>query len=287
MTPNELPTFEAQWWPVQMETVPGSNERLTVAVVVRARTGQATVRQTISPPTLAAMFGTAGKGMCLVVGETVLELDRQLKNMVPVQQLELPFGNIDLGPERDCLARDLNETFDIAMRLSSGFSMSLFGAKNTEQGDGEAREAFAEWAEKVRLQVLATEWQDKMIASFNLAITLSSKRKLRVGFMHDGYVAQFGVLRPGRSIGADVRALKLRLFDLDSLRRDQLLVLRKAELLVGYQAAGDAFTKRQRESLNDAWAFVAHEAKQRNVVTVQCTDAEAAARHLHESLLAA
>lgn len=121
----------------------------------------------------------------------------------------------------------------------------------------------------------------------NWLATLSSKRKLRVGFMHDGYVAQFGVLRPGRSIGADVRALKLRLFDLDSLRRDQLLVLRKAELLVGYQAAGDAFTKRQRESLNDAWAFVAHEAKQRNVVTVQCTDAEAAARHLHESLLAA
>jgi len=287
MTPNELPTFEAQWWPVQMETVPGSNERLTVAVVVRARTGQATVRQTISPPTLSAMFGSAGKGMCLVVGETVLELDRQLKNMVPVQQLELPFGSTGLGPERDCLARDLNETFDIAMRLSSGFSMSLFGAKKAEEGDGEARKAFAEWAEKVRLQVMATEWQDKMIASFNLPITLSSKKKLRVGFMHDGYVAQFGVLRPGRSITADVRALKLRLFDLDSLRRDQLLVFRKAELLVGYQPAGDTFTRRQRETLNDSWAFVEHEAKQRDVITVRCADAEAAARHLHESLLAA
>lgn len=287
MTPHELPTFESRWWPVQLETVPGSNERLTVAVVVEARSGQATVRQAIAPPTLTAIFGTAGKGMSLIVGETVLELDRQIKNMVAIDQLELPFGNIHVGPARDCLARDLNETFEIAMRLSSGFSVSAFGTRVAEKGDSEARRAFEEWAEKVRLQVVAAEWQDRLATSFNLPVVLSSKKKLRIGFMQGGYVAQFGVLRPGRSISADVRALKLKLFDLDTLRRDQVLSFRQAELLIGFQSAGDAFTSRQREALNDSWAFVEHEAKERNVRAIRCNDAEAAARHLHERVLAA
>lgn len=287
MTPSELPTFEAHWWPVQLETVPGSGERLTIAVIVKARDGQTTVRQTIQPPTLAAMFGTAGRGMNLIVGDTVLKIDEQLRNMVPIELLELPFGGMHLGPERDVVARDVNEAFDVAMRMGSGFAISNFGARVREAGDKEARKAFDEWAEKVRLQVMATEWQDRMTNAFNLPITLSTRKKLRVGFLQDGYMAQFGVLRPGKAIAADVRALKLKLFDVDSLRRDQLLHFRRAELLVGYQDAGDAFTRRQRESLNESWAYVEYEAKQRDVITVRCRDAETAARHLHQTLIAA
>jgi hypothetical protein len=289
MTPHELPTFEAQWWPVQLETVPGSGERLTAAVVVRASGGQMAVRQAISPSTLQTIFGSAGKGMCLIVGETVLEIDRQIKSMVPANLLELPFGNMALGNARDCLARDLNEVFDIAMRLSTAFSMSMFGTaiNASDRTNVEARKAFEEWAEKVRLQVIAAEWQDQFLQSFNVAVSLSSTRKLRLGFMHNGYVAQFGVLRPGRSITADVRALKVKLFDLDSVRRDQLFAFTRAELLIGYQAPGDAYTRRQQETLRDSWDFVEHEAKGRNVKTVRCVDAATAARHLHASALAA
>lgn len=287
MTPTDLPTFEAQWWPVQLETVPGSGECLTIAIIVQARTGQTAVRQAILPHTLISMFGTAGKGMILIVGDTVLHIDRQLRDMVPLEMLELPFGGLRVGPRRDVLARDINEVFDIAMRLGSGFALSNFGVRVAEAGDKEARKAFDEWAEKVRLQVMATEWQDRMRNAFNLHITLSTRKKLRVGFLQDGYVAQFGVLRPGKSIAADVRALKVKLFDIDSLRRDQVLHLRQAELLIGYQTAGDAFTRRQRESLNESWAYVEYEARQRDVVTVRCQNAEMAARHLHDALIAA
>jgi hypothetical protein len=90
-----------------LETVPGSGEALTVAVIVRASSGQATVRQAIQPAMLASLFGSAGKGMLLIVGQTVLEIRRQLDEAVPVSQLELPFGGMALGHERDCVARDL------------------------------------------------------------------------------------------------------------------------------------------------------------------------------------
>lgn len=289
MTPHELPTFEAQWWPVQLETVPGSGERLTVAIIVQSVGGQMAVRQAIAPATLNTIFGTAGKGIGLIVGETVLDIDRQIKSMVSLELMELPFGNIELGSVRDCLARDVNEVFDIAMRMSTAFSMSMFGAaiNDAENVNREARRAFEEWAEKVRLQVVAAEWKEHFLQSFNVAISLGSTRKLRLGFLHNGYVAQFGVLRPGKSVTADVRALKLKLFDLDTFRRNQLLPFRKAELLIGYQATNDAYTRRQQEALRDSWTFVEHEAKGRNVTTIRCMDATTAAIHLHESAMAA
>lgn len=286
---QELPTFEAQWWPVQLETVPGSGERLTVAIVVRATNGPMAVRQAIPPATLQTIFGSAGKGICLMVGETVLELDRQIKDMVPADLLELPFGNMALGSAHDCLARDLNEVFDIAMRLSTAFSTSMFGAniKASDSASVEARKAFEEWAEKVRLQVTAAQWQAPFVQGFNVPVLLNSTRKLRLGFIHNHYVAQFGVLRPGRSITADVKALKVKLFDLDTVRREQLFTFKRAELLIGYQVPGDAYTRRQQDALQDSWAFIEHEAKGRNVTTVRCADAATAAMHLHDSALAA
>lgn len=282
MIPNELPTFEAQWWPVQLETVPGSGERFTVAVIVRGKAGQATVRQAIAPSTLHSIFSEAGKGMQLIVGHTVLDLRQQLEMQVPVEALEIPFGNTEIGSARDCLARDLNEVFDIAMRLSTAFSLSAFGVRTSEKADQEARRAFAEWAEKVRLQVVSAEWQDALKDAFNIPIKVSSRKKLRIGFQYGSYVAQFGVLRAGRSVTADVRAIKLKLFDLDTLRREQLLPFRRAEIVVGVQPESDVYTKRQLEALAESWRYVEQEARARQVKAIQCVSAVEAAQHLYE-----
>lgn len=279
MKPAELPTFEAQWWPVMLETVPGSGEALTVAVVVRASSGQASVRQAIPPALLSSMFGTSGKGMVLIVGQTVLEIRRQLEEAIAVEQLELPFGGMRLGSSRDCVARDLNEVFGIGMRLSSAFAISGFGAA-LETADIEARKAFEEWAEKVQLGVLVAAHIDALKNAFNVTVPLTHKKKTRLGFVYGEYVAQFGVLRPGRTISSDVRALKLKLFDLDVLRRERALQFKKAEILIGYQEPGDAYTSRQHESLNESWEFVAAEARARSVEAKRFDTAQHAADYL-------
>lgn len=283
----DIPTFEAQWCPVQIETAPGSGESLTVAIIVRGRTGQTSVRQAIPPATIQTIFGQAGKGMQFLIGQTVLSLHRQIENQVEVSQLEMPFGNSNIGPVRDCLARDLNEVFDIAMRLSSAFSLSMFGVQFDEKTDHEARRAFAEWAEKVRLQVLTAEWQEALKFSFNIPLKVSSRKKVNLGFQYGSYVAQFGVLRPGRSVSADVRALKLKLFDFDTLRREQLLPIRKAEILVGYQSPADTYPARQVETLAESWHYIESEAKARDVRAVRCINAVEAANHLYEMAKAA
>ena len=283
---TELPTFEANWWPVMLETVPGSGESLTVAVVVRATSGQAFVRQAIPPADLSAMFGSAGKGMALIVGQTVLEIRRQLDEAITVERVDFPFGGIALGSARDCVARDLNEVFGISMRLSSAFAISGFGASR-EVADNEARIAFEEWAEKVQVGVLVAAHLDDLKSSFNVAMALTSTKKTRLGFVYGDYVAQFGVLRPGRSVSSDVRALKLKLFDLDVLRRERALLFKKAEILVGYQEPGDAYTSRQHESLLESWEFVAAEARARNVEPFRFDSAQSASAHIARCAIAA
>lgn len=279
MTPSELPTFEAQWWPVMLETVNGSGEALCVAVIVRARSGQASVRQAIPPATLASLFGSAGKGMVFLVGQTVLDLKRQLDLLTSVENLELAFGGFRFGTPRDCVARDANEVFDIAMRLSTAFSMSTFGAA-APSPDEEARRAFDEWAGKVRDELLAAERKDSLSSAFNVPVPVSTKKKLRVGFVYGDYVAQFGVLRIGRSMSADQRALKLKLFDLEVLRRERALAFQRAELIVGVENLGDSYPSRQREALAETWDFITHEAKERGVTPMRYANAHDAGEHL-------
>ncbi|MBN9411934.1 MAG: hypothetical protein J0H69_22545 [Burkholderiales bacterium] len=285
MNAADLPAFEAQWWPVRLEMVPGSGEALTIAVIVRAASGQASIRQAIPPSTLSNLFGTSGKGMVLVVGHTVLEVRKQLDAAVSVEQVELPFGGVTLGAPRDCIARDLNEIFGIALRLSSAFAIPEFGAA-AETPESEARRAFDEWADKVQVGVMVAAHLDSLRNAFNVQFPLAHRKKTRVGFVYGGYVAQFGVLRPGKSVSADVRALKLKLFDLDVLRRERALQFNKAEILVGYQDAGDNYTSRQRESLRESWEFVAAEARARSVRARRFDTAQSAAAYLAEQAIA-
>lgn len=280
MLPIELPTFEALWWPVMLETIPGSGEQLTVAHVVRAASGQSQVRQAIASSTISTLFGTAGKGMGLVIGNTVVSLQKQLDNGVPVSELQPPFGGVAIGAARDCVAHDLNEVFEVAARLGGAFSASQFGAP--ERPSAETQRAFDEWAERVREQLLATVDNHRFAAAFNVPVNFIQRKRARVGFMLGDYAANFGVLRPGRKSSTDARALKVKIFDLEVIRRLQGLVVHRAELIVGCPdwSGNTVFSRREADGLRSSWEFIASEARQRHITAVRCLGVIEAAHHL-------
>lgn len=282
MLPIELPTFEALWWPVMLETVSGSGERLTVAHVVRAASGQSQVRQAIPPSTVSTLFGSAGKGMSLVIGNTVAAFQKQLDSGIPVDELQAPFGGVALGDPRDCLAHDLNEVFEVAARLGGAFSASQFG--RTERPSAETQRAFDEWAERVREQLLATMENQRFAASFNVPVSFIERKRARVGFLFGDYAANFGVLRPGRKSSTDARALKVKIFDLEVLRRQQGLTVQRTELIVGCPdwSGNTVFSQREAEGLRASWEFIESEARQRRIKAVRCLGVMDAAEHLRE-----
>jgi hypothetical protein len=286
MLPVDLPTFSATWWPLQMETIPGSGELITVAVVAQASSGQAKVRQSIAPVLLSTLFGqTSGKGMQMMVGTTVLSIQKQLDEGVSVKDLELPFGGFAFAHGRDGVARDFSEIFDIAVRLSAAFGFSAFGARK-EVPDASKR-AFEDWADKVRMDLLARELPQPIIPDeFNVRIKLARKH-VKFGFLRSGYAVNFGVLRPGQTSG-DSRSLKVKVFDLEALRRDQILPIDNAEVMLGCppETALATFSNRELETFHASLAFLDDEAKARKVRLVRCSSPGEAAQHIRDRLAA-
>lgn len=276
MIPVELPTFEATWWPLLMETVPGSGERLTVAVMVRAASGQAQVRQVIDPAAINALFGPAGKGLQGMITSVVVGLQQQLDAGVPTADLVPAFGGFEFEHGRDGVARDLNEVFDVAVALSAAFGQSAFGRH--QEVEGSSKEAFNDWADRVQAELVAHDarmaWQAE---HFQVSVKLANKR-VRFGLVRGAYAANLGVLRPGHTSG-DGRSLKAKVFDLEALRRDLTLPVQEVDLLVGcppHQALA-AFSRREVDSYYQSLEFIEAEARARQVAFHRCDDPAAAA----------
>ncbi len=280
--PVELPDFQATWWPVHMETIPGSGEAISIAAIVRAHSGQAQIRQSISPVVLAGLFDSAGKDIVSIVGMTVVDLQNQLDTGVPVERLDMPFGGFNIGFSRECVARDINEVFDIAVRFSSIFGQSNFGVKTDVTKN--SRQAFDDWAEQIRSGLLGVrlgkERPELCQEEFNVRVKLNNKY-VKIGFLRRSYAANFGVMRPG-NISGDTRSLKVKVFDLEAVRRDQLYPLDCAEVLIGCPSMTDIgyMPRRDRESFAASLEFLESEAKARSVLLVRFSSASEAVEHL-------
>jgi hypothetical protein len=225
------------------------------------------------------MFGQAGSGMKVVVVQTCMALQKQLDSGVVVERLAMPFGGAALGGPRDCVANDLNEVFEVAFRLGGAFGISGFGS--VEKPSEETRRAFDEWADKVRLELLSLVSAKDLSDAFNVPVQLVGRRG-RIGFVRDSYAANFGVLRPGRPASSDVRALKVKIFDLEALKHSSPLLNRRTEVLVGYPEipASGPFSRRELDVQRESWEFIDYEARQRGVRALRYAMARDAAMHL-------
>jgi hypothetical protein len=289
MIPTELPNFQATWWPLRMETIPGSGEAITVATIVRAASGQAQVRQSIAPAVLTGLFGQAGRGVASMVGSTVLDIQEQLNSGCSVESLDMPFGGFFLGSLRDCVARDINEVFDVAVKFSAAFGQSNYGVRR-EAADPSKR-AFEDWADKIRADLLSLELKRITLMAqpeeFNVRIKLSNKA-VKIGFLRGSYAVNFGVMRP-RATSGDTRSLKVKVFDLEAVRRDQQIhQIQKAEVLVGCPPVKDLgyLPDRERETFLNSMDFIEREAKARDVTLVRFSAHADAARHIAQLLAA-
>ena len=209
----------------------------------------------------------------------MIALQAQIDRETKLENLEFPFGGIGFGRPRECCGQDINEVFDVATRLAGAFGQSQFGLHESPSKD--SQKAFEDWAERVREQALTLQ-KTMLPEAFNISIKLLPNRRTRIGFMHGDYAAQFGVLRPGKATTADLRALKVKLFDLEVLRRAQAVSIATTEVLVGCPElnADSPFPKRESIRLNESWEFIDNEAKQRNIKALRCSTAVQAAKHL-------
>lgn len=231
-----LPSYRAEWRPVQFETIPGSGERFTFAILARGEDYRTDIRDTLKPGVLRAMFGPQGDVLQGLMIRSIIAIKSHLDQGGSWLETPIALSNIFLGPIRPTLADDLDQVFDQAIRLSACLGHSTIG--ETTDADINVDAEIKEWASRVKS--FAMTMNDSLKPYFNKRIKGNDTRsqKATIGFMTDRYAASFGVLHARSDrISADITAIKRRLWDLNQLRfSGQLLIPQEREIIVGHPA---------------------------------------------------
>ena len=229
-----LPTYKAQWRPLQFETIPGSGERFTFAIMAKGEDGLTDIRDALKPGALKAMFGPQGDALQGMMIRSIIGIKAHLENKGDWLEPPLMFSSITPGPVRPTVADDLEQVFDQAIRLSACLGHSTIGADEAAEQDANAE--IKEWS--FRVKSFATTMDDSLKNCFNKKIKGNDQRvsKSVIGFMTDRYAASFGVLHARSDrISTDITAIKRRLWDLNQLSFSGLLLVPKArEIIVGH-----------------------------------------------------
>lgn len=275
--PFALPTYQANWWPVYLEPIPGSGERLTVAVIVNGNDGVRQVRSVLPISAFRMLYGDHAMGMMAVVVQTLERIQSQMNQRTAISRLKLPYGGVHIGAKRDSLADDINGVFDQAVRLTSSLGITTFG-EATDSSD--VQKAFAEWAARIRNVVISDHRYAAWNERFEHNVKLGT-RKARINFIAGQYVANFGVLRP--QTPADMRALKIKIFDLERYRRHHPLLPLDIEVLIGVPSReGNSLSPKAAQSIADNFDYVHSEGEARKIKVLKFTSPESVARHLQK-----
>lgn len=212
-----VPVFRARWTPVYLEPIQGSGERLTVAIVVT--TGErAEIRPVVRPDVLKAIFGAKAKGIRGIVELAVDSLSGYLKASGSIAGWRSPISGIHLGQDREAASDDVEGI--IRQAIQSAASLSVLDPLSQDSSDDEESQiqvANRKWADQIRDEIGKRRLE--LLPYFNRpGKFFENGEPVRFGFLGQGLVAQFGVLRPA-SIQPSVRDARARLWELSRARR--------------------------------------------------------------------
>lgn len=275
-----LPAYRAEWFPLQFETIPGSGERFTFAIVARGEDGQIDIRDALRPGVLKQMYPAQGELLQGMMVRAIIAIKAHLSRQGDWRTLPLPMSNVFSGPVRPTLADDLEQVFDQAIRLSAGLGHSTIGANTQTEVDVDAE--MRSWASRVK--DFATVMNETLKPFFNHRIKLNDPRRPKavIGFMTDRYAASFGVIHARSDrMSADITVIKRRLWDLSQLEFNDIVGTRERELIVGHPSF--ELIERNRvmhDNLKNKLVTLRAEAANFNIGVVETTTPMDAANYL-------
>ena len=280
ITLPSLPNYRAEWRPLYFETIPGSGERFTFAVIACGEDGRVDIRDTLRPGSLRPLFGPQGDVMHGLMIRAVLAIKRHLDNHEPWRTVPFILSSIHAGEVRETFADNFEQVFDQAIRLSASLGISTIGALSQE--DANADEDLVSWSGRIRSFVEAMK--SDLAKNFNHNIREGKNRsiKAKIGFMYGNYAASFGVIHTrSERISADITSIKKKLWDLDRLRDNSTVAPREVEIIVGHAPLEVIHNyPRMVRTLRDKLDTLSHEAANRNISVFKTADVRIAAEHI-------
>jgi hypothetical protein len=247
LNPQDLSDFpqlehgRAQWAPIYLEALPGSGERLTVAVAAQADDGSFSVALAIPPTVIACMYAERAAQVQSYIDTIRDSLRRHLEAGAILSEWAPPFdGTVFLGPVGPATGVELEAVLRGACQLTSSIAVSRAGGSVEMQLVAEDEAAYGSapstdnWEREIRKRVV--ERIPDYDARFNRSIR-GTLTKTRIGYLGTRVAANFAQIAPGRPFARTRTAGKAKLFDLQLLRDlDGLAPRPYYELLVSLPA---------------------------------------------------
>jgi hypothetical protein len=270
--PSSRGSIRGRWYPVYIEPIAGSGERLTVGAVAMSD-ADCYVLDAPGLDRFFCLYDEAGDGVVLAAKVTLDALRSHLERNGPLglKSFEPPFVSIELGEERAGTGNTLSEIALLGLRASS----SLITAKKRLPALIQIAEPtpYSERVEGSETRIVrlvresVTKARPGLIEAFNRPFrAVPGGRTTRIGFVGQNLVANFGMLRP-RRLSESVKDIKTGLWDLSSHRDIETFLRRPSyEMLIHRPSKDDPdLEERHVIRLTEACTELEYEADKKEI----------------------
>jgi len=276
------PNYRGSWQTIYLEPIIGSGEKIAIAVTAIGKDKQYKVIQAIRPELLDCLYGSQAEKMQTMVDWIVDSANNEIKANNTLSKWSPPFDGVTLGKEKIAADENIEGILRQAIRISASLCTLALDAER-EEDEEQPRKYSENWTRSIadEMRLISPHFA----SHFNKKIKVSDTDILTsYGFLTEKYVSNFGLLVPSR-LSASLNAMKAKLFDLESLKKSQLLVKPdKYEMIIGMPSFDDpTLSNKAVNRLQDTVKMVSELAHSEDISLIQTKNAKQAAEHLMQT----
>ena len=251
------PEYAGRIAPIYLEPMPGSGERITVAILAQGEDRQLRIHPALHSEAMNCLYGNKAANLQGLIELCAASLREHLGKTNNLSDWIPPIATATLGRVRAAYAQSMTDL--IAQGLRAHASLGVL-PHEAEEIDSDSALERRNWDEDIRhvANPIIQPYFGKRIQ-----LTAASERKTAIGFLHERYAANFALLSPGANLGNAMNAAKAKLWNLNMLRSAPVIKMRGSiELIVGHAAPDfdPSLSKKAHGVLTDAVAELREEA---------------------------
>jgi len=270
----------ASWAPVLFEPIPGSEERLTIAVAAVNAEGDYRCQATINPKMVKTVFQGECGFVKDVVSLTIANCEAFLGSNRELEAWEPPLDGVFLGKVQDVEVSSLDELISYAVPFAS----FLYGESLNGKARQSAHEDSRGWDNQVKSIILRAN--TTLEHNFNVRVYLGNRDVPALfTFLSPTFAANLTSFTPG-NLKSQLKDARAKLWSLNLLADapNYLFKPKARELLAGVGVTQD---HPKLPLLTEAVEELRDEAERREITVTQVNSVQRAAQHILDRAMAA
>jgi len=277
----KLPEHQYTSYPIYLEAIQGSGERITVIIAITSP--EILVHKVIRKETIEAMYGTKAESFTGLISICANSLEEHLKSGNHFDTWISPISGIYKGEAHSEYAHGSTDHLRLGTLMYSSMGFIPSQAEFEEDVTPAKKDR---WLDLVRNELIKK--QPNLNDNFSHAFSVNHKaRPTMIDYVGRSYATNLCKLDPGQNFTNHIRITKSKLWDMEALRDSGKGMfadnLQSFEVIVWRpEEDSPAYSQRQIDSLKQALFELEHEGDKRDLRVIPVTHQRQAALRIME-----